>query len=298
MIELNPLVIHHEKTRPPSNAPADEFHCTWYELTDKITYLPGIKGKVSYKACFHDMARSIQTHVYAPAGLEIKEKWSIGGNAPGEEREELEIGMAGLGVPRNGLYLREDVDMRCNIFLTSFVKRTLRKAHQVLVERLVIKADLEDDKKVRQTYNRNLLSTSTSMPMLSPISPIIPTSPTMAYNLQDNPTPTLPPIANQSAILDRGTSLRSNATSSDGTGTTLALPEMSGQTIHELPVALGPDDENDHVAPLKLGRKSQDSTTLWVNQKPGHHPSNSFGIAPKEPIELEANAAKAQVAAS
>lgn len=285
MIELNPLVIKHVKTRPPPNAPADEFHCTWYELTDRITYLPGIKGKVSYKACFHDMARSIQTHVYAPAGLEIKEKWSIGGNEPGEEREQLEIGMAGLGVPRDGLYLREDVDMRCNLFLTTFVKKTLRKAHQVLVERLVVKADLEDDKKVRQTYQRNPLSPSSSVHL--------PTSP-ISVSLRDNPMPPL----NQTT-LNRGASVRSDGASSDVTSTTLAMSEMPGQYIAELPVGLGLKQMNS------VKNKDQDPTTLWVSQRkfdsvqehPTHHPSNAFGIPPPEPIELEAHTAQPQATA-
>ncbi|KAI4840254.1 hypothetical protein E4T44_07972 [Aureobasidium sp. EXF-8845] len=162
MIELNPLVINHIKCKPPANAPPDEFHCTWYELTDRITYLPGIKGQVSYKACFHDLPRGLQTHVYAPAGLEIKEKWSIGGNEPGEEREVIELGLGNLGVPREGLYLREDIDMSCNVFLTGFVKKTLNKAHGVLVDRLVVKADLADDRKAREGYRRASVLTGNS----------------------------------------------------------------------------------------------------------------------------------------
>ncbi|KAF2149884.1 hypothetical protein K461DRAFT_230485, partial [Myriangium duriaei CBS 260.36] len=137
MIQLNPLVINFESCKPPPNAPPDEFHAIWYELTDRISYLPGVKGRVSYKACFHDLPRGLQTHVYAPAGLEIREKWSVGGNELGEEREVLELGL--VGVPREGLYLREDVDMHCNLFLTNFVKKNLKKAHGVLVDRLLVK---------------------------------------------------------------------------------------------------------------------------------------------------------------
>ncbi|KAK2799575.1 hypothetical protein FQN50_008413 [Emmonsiellopsis sp. PD_5] len=142
MIELNPLVINHQRTKPPPHASADEFHCIWYELTDRIQYLPGgiVSGNVSYKACFHDLPRGLQTHVYAPTGLDIKEHWSVGGNMPGEPREPVELGLP--NVPREGLYLREDVDMRCNFLASSFVKKTLKKAHAVLVDRLVFKADI------------------------------------------------------------------------------------------------------------------------------------------------------------
>ncbi|PGH23781.1 hypothetical protein AJ80_02211 [Polytolypa hystricis UAMH7299] len=144
MIELNPLVIKHERCKPPPNAPADEFHCIWYELTDKVPYLPGISSKVSYKACFHDLPRGLQTHVYAPTGLDIREKWSVGGNMPGEPRETVELGLT--SAPREGLYLREDVDMRCNILVSNFVKKTLKRAHAVLVDRLVVKADILKEK--------------------------------------------------------------------------------------------------------------------------------------------------------
>ncbi|KAK2748173.1 hypothetical protein FQN57_001298 [Myotisia sp. PD_48] len=142
MIELNPLVIKYERCKPPPSAPPDEFHCVWYELTDKIHYLPGgiLSGNVTYKACFHDLPTGLQTHVYAPTGLDIKDKWSVGGNMPGEPREAVELGLP--DAPREGLYLREDINMRCNVFASSFVKKTLKKAHSVLVERLVHQADL------------------------------------------------------------------------------------------------------------------------------------------------------------
>ena len=50
----------------------------------------------------------------------------------------------GLGVPKDGLWLREDVDMKCNVMATGFVKKTLKKAHATLVERLVEKAHLRE----------------------------------------------------------------------------------------------------------------------------------------------------------
>jgi len=165
MIELNPLVISHLPCKAPPQAPADEFHCLWYELTDRISYLPGIKGSVSYKACFHNLPKGLQTHIYAPAGLEIKEKWAIGGNDKGEEREILELGLH--GVPREGLYLREDVDMKCNMFMTSFVKKTLKKAHAVLVERLLVKADLEEDKAYRSNFLSPKVKSNPNSPSVS-----------------------------------------------------------------------------------------------------------------------------------
>jgi hypothetical protein len=141
MIDLNPLVEERHPIKPPGKATAEEYHCQWYELTDRISYLPGglVSGKVTYQACFHDLANGLQTHVYAPMGLDIKNKWTIGGTLPGEPTQPVEIGQ---GIPLQGLYLREDVDMRCNMLMTNFVKKTLKKAHAALVARLVVKAQL------------------------------------------------------------------------------------------------------------------------------------------------------------
>jgi len=135
MIRLNPLVIRLQETTPPPNASADEYNCAWYEITDEINYLPGglYKGEVTYKACFNDLPNGLQTHTFAPAGLDLRGKWTVGGNEPGEPRETLELGM---DAPRDGLYVREDVDMRCNIFLTGFVKKNLTKSHKTVVDKL------------------------------------------------------------------------------------------------------------------------------------------------------------------
>lgn len=141
MIDLNPLVEERHPIKAPAKATPEEFHCIWYSLTDKVSYLPGglISGKVTYQACFHDLVNGLQTHCYAPMGLDIKGKWTLGGTLPHEPKEAVEIG---LGAPKNGLWLREDVDMRCNMLMTTFVKKTLKKAHLVLVERLVEKSHL------------------------------------------------------------------------------------------------------------------------------------------------------------
>ena len=149
MIELNPLVIEHHPIKTPRDAPADEFlDCAWQELTDKIHYMPGgmVKGKVSYKACFHDMPNGLQTHIYAPLGLDIREKWTVGGSLPGEPPEPRELG---VDVPRDCLYIREDGDMKCNMLLSSFVRKNLDNAHKVLVERILKKAErLEETVKI------------------------------------------------------------------------------------------------------------------------------------------------------
>lgn len=165
MIELNPLVIGFERTSPHKDAPADEYHCIWYEITDRVSYLPGVKGQVKYKACFFDRPIGLQTHCYAPTGLDIKAKWSVGGNMPGEPREARELG---VDTPRDGLYLREEVDMRCNIVMTSFVKKNLRNAHKVLVDRLLKKVEFAEDVHYQQSISSPSGRSSIVSPPMTP----------------------------------------------------------------------------------------------------------------------------------
>ncbi|KAI8953605.1 hypothetical protein F4801DRAFT_102580 [Xylaria longipes] len=139
MIDLNPLIIERHLIPPPPHAPDEEARCVWWSLTDKIAYLPGglVSGEIEYTAAFNDLPNGVQTHCYAPLGTDIRERWSLAGTLPGEPLEPVEIG---LGAPRQGLYLREDVELRCNFVMAGFVKKTLKKAHGTLVERLCQKA--------------------------------------------------------------------------------------------------------------------------------------------------------------
>jgi hypothetical protein len=160
MIDLNPLVVERFKCRPPSYAIADEYFAAWYTIkgrlaspvqhhtatddaTDKVSYLPGglAQGSVSYHACFHDTPDGLETHVYAPLGLDIRGKWSVGGSLPGERKPQTPT-EKGVKTPQHGLYIREDVTMTCSALLMSFVKRTFKDSHASLVEKLVDRAHL------------------------------------------------------------------------------------------------------------------------------------------------------------
>ena len=167
MIELNPLVIDHKPTRPPKEAPADEFHCTWYEVTDRMSWLPGVKGTLKIHVCFNDIPTGVQTHVYAPMGLDIQEKWSIGGNLPGEPREPRELG---INVPRDVLYLREDVNMNVSRIFTNYTKTKLNKAHATLVDRLLLKGEIIEDVNY-QTVMSDTMSRSDGSSIRGPLSP-------------------------------------------------------------------------------------------------------------------------------
>ncbi|PSN66990.1 hypothetical protein BS50DRAFT_380164 [Corynespora cassiicola Philippines] len=145
IIELNPLVLGYEAIKAPREAPADEFYSTWYEITERIQYIPGIgklgSGVIKFKGCFHDMPWGLQTHTYAPANVDLRNKWQICGNQPGEPPETRELG---LGAPPEGLYLREDIEIKCNMTMVSFVKKEMKASSKILVERLIKKAELLD----------------------------------------------------------------------------------------------------------------------------------------------------------
>ncbi|KAI0396310.1 hypothetical protein F5Y17DRAFT_115236 [Xylariaceae sp. FL0594] len=154
VIRLNPLVLDYKQVEAPRDAPADEYFSTWYEITERVQFVPGMgrlgSGKISFKACFHDLPWGLQTHVYAPLNIDMLTKFSVGGSQLGEEKNpalsppnvnEI-IDRAALGIPKQGLYLREDIEIRCNIAMVSTVKKQMKKASEMMVARIITLAGL------------------------------------------------------------------------------------------------------------------------------------------------------------
>ncbi|KIX09904.1 uncharacterized protein Z518_00985 [Rhinocladiella mackenziei CBS 650.93] len=214
IIELNPLVIGYKPVKAPQNAPADEYFSTWYEINERIQYVPGMgkmgSGKISFKGCFHDMPWGLQTHIYAPMGVDLRNKWQIRGNQPGEPPESRELGS---GAPAEGLYLREDIEIKCNPAMISFVKKELKAASKVMVDRLVKKAEMIDAGELNAMMEDGRLKTINPAdrsqtfqtfqsqghysPMLSPHHPYSPSSPGLpyqsTYGRQPQYSPHVPP---------------------------------------------------------------------------------------------------------
>ncbi|KAJ5188696.1 hypothetical protein N7491_005017 [Penicillium cf. griseofulvum] len=142
IITLNPLVISHQPVKAPRDASADEYYSTWYEITERVQYVPGLgkmgSGKISFKGCFHNVSWGLETHMYAPMGIDLKSKWRIT-----DQREPAEPHGREAST-QTGLYLREDIEIECNRTLISFVKTQLKAASKVLVDRLIKKAELLD----------------------------------------------------------------------------------------------------------------------------------------------------------
>ncbi|GKT47743.1 uncharacterized protein ColSpa_07924 [Colletotrichum spaethianum] len=148
-LAIDILHSHSEPIKAPRDAASDEYYSTWYEISQRIQYIPGIgkigSGKISFNGCFHDMPWGLQTHTYAPMNIDIRIKYRIDGNQPGiEPPQPPEIGMSGLGVPADGLYLREDIEIRCNVTMVSFVKTQQKAASKEMVSRIIKKAELLD----------------------------------------------------------------------------------------------------------------------------------------------------------
>jgi hypothetical protein len=184
VISLNPLVTGHKAIPAPREAAADEFFAQWYEITEIITWGFGLKKKISFKGVFYDLPNGLQTHTYAPMGVDLRNKWTVRGNQPGEPKEPRELGVE---TPLEGLYLREDVEIVCNIALAGYVKKEMKASAHVMVDRMTRKAELLDegvlhamfeDGKMKTTNPHNLqpqsmantshLDTGSKSPVLSP----------------------------------------------------------------------------------------------------------------------------------
>jgi hypothetical protein len=131
MIKQNPLIIHYERCPTPEDAAPEDINGIWYELTDRVSYLPWglLQGKVRYRGCFHDTPDGLRTHIYAPMGVHIRNHWTV-------QRRRGEPSYAGESPPADALYLQEEIELRCPFGTMSFVRRTLSQAHRELVARL------------------------------------------------------------------------------------------------------------------------------------------------------------------
>ncbi|KAK5100015.1 hypothetical protein LTS08_005730 [Lithohypha guttulata] len=145
LITLNPLVLEYHPIKAPRDAPVDEFYSSWYEVTERVQFVPGLgkmgSSKITFRGCFHDMPWGVQTHMYVPFGVDLRHKYQIKGNQPGEPPEPKELGS---NAPSEGLYLRTDTQIKCNVTMLSFVKKELKAASKTMLDRMLKKAELID----------------------------------------------------------------------------------------------------------------------------------------------------------
>ena len=155
---MNPLVTGVRPIEAPRNAGSDEYFSSWYEITEIITWGFGLKKKIAFNGCFHDQPWGMQSHVFAPMGTDMRQTYRIGGNQPGEPREPRELG---VDTPLEGLYLREDVNMTCQVPLAAgFVKKEMKEASAAMIERMRRKAELLDEGKLHAMFEDGKLKTA------------------------------------------------------------------------------------------------------------------------------------------
>jgi hypothetical protein len=157
VIKMNPLVTEVKSIDPPRTAAADEFFSNWYEITEIITWGFGLKKKIKFQGVFHDQPYGMQSHVYAPLNTDMRQTYKIGGNQPGEPREQRELG---VDIPENGLYLREDVNIKVNTpMIGSFVQKEMKESSKVMIDRITRKAELLDEGKLHAMFEQGRLKT-------------------------------------------------------------------------------------------------------------------------------------------
>lgn len=155
---MNPLVTGVRSIPAPRNAGNDEYFSSWYEIAEIITWGFGLKKKISFNGCFHDQPWGMQSHVFAPMGTDMRQTYRIGGNQPGEPRETRELG---VDTPLDGLYLREEVNITCQVPLTAgFIKKEMKDASAAMIERLRRKAELLDEGKLHAMFEDGKLKTA------------------------------------------------------------------------------------------------------------------------------------------
>ncbi|KAF2244398.1 hypothetical protein BU26DRAFT_100635 [Trematosphaeria pertusa] len=260
IIELNPLVLSFEGIKAPRDAPADEFYSTWYEITERIQYIPGIgklgSGVIRFRGCFHDMPWGLQTHTYAPAGVDLRNKWQVCGNQPGEPPETRELG---IGAPPEGLYLREDIEIKCNVTMVGFVKKEMKAAALKMVERLIKKAELLDAGALHAMMENGRLTTINPADRSShaprPHSPL--PSPKQPYNMPMSP--------NRSSTFPQQMQAQQYPPPNHAQGHNNIVMELPGDFYHppQSPNHLQPNDHRYSTASELSGHSPNPSDGRW-----------------------------------
>ncbi|KAI0899521.1 hypothetical protein F4806DRAFT_492514 [Annulohypoxylon nitens] len=289
VITLNPLVLEYKQIKAPRDAASDEYFSTWYEINERIQYIPGMgrlgSGKITFNGCFHDLPWGLQTHIYAPMGVDLRNKYRIGGNQPGiEPPEQQEMGLAALGAPKDGLYLREDIEIRCNITMVGMVKAQMKTASKEMVTRIIKKAELLDagilqamieDGKMK-TFNPNDrsytggLNAGMKSPPMSPASPYHPPmSPSIPYQVPR-------PISVQPG------------SSRPGTASSLSYPAHWQAQFQQMNNANYDQNKvHQQYAELSAAQGSMPSNPIQgaIMELPGdfHHPQSSPHLQPPHP---------------
>lgn len=98
--------------------------------------------------------------------LDIRERWTVNGSLRAEAKQPVELGLK--DAPTTGLYIRQDVDMTCNILMTSVVKKTLKDSHAELVEMLKLRTQVPSQRAMRANNSTMTSGNTTAVEHTTP----------------------------------------------------------------------------------------------------------------------------------
>lgn len=249
VIRLNPLVTDVRAISTPQNAAPDELFAQWYEITERITFLPGVKKTLKFKGCWYDQQWGVQTHSLMGSLFDLWCSYRIGGNQPGEERERPELG---VNKPKDGLYLREDIRIELHIPVPlSFVKKEMQNSSATMISRMKRKAELLDEGRLLAMFEDGKLKTTKAGTM----------------NMLD--TPASPPLGgkNGTPSLPRAEPLSSpNPARCSDLSATRSVHRQSAQPSYQYETA-------DSIGNAPVAEMDGEGRKTFVGELPGSVPS-------------------------
>ena len=117
--------------------PPDRYPLTTYNVTESITWCPGIgsygKKNITFPSSFQDTRLGIKTRADAAAGVTVRAEFRVLRN--GEMGSEVEGEGGGIGDAE--WILVEDVEVTCAWWLMPFVKGKMEEAHTDVCNKVV-----------------------------------------------------------------------------------------------------------------------------------------------------------------
>jgi hypothetical protein len=180
----------------------------------------------------------------------------------------------------DGLYLREDVEITCNVAMMGIVKKEAKEATGIMISRLTRKAELLDEGKLLAMFERGKLRTQKPRggngPSLDEFGVSPPSSPTFMYGPD---APASPALSQASTVERKGYGnyhdiARTNSYrgSVGSFNSSVAGYQSSGASnlkpIHEMPATAG----HGFVAELPGDQAFQPGQA----SSPLHHPANPY----------------------
>ncbi|EOA87885.1 hypothetical protein ACJQWK_08597 [Exserohilum turcicum] len=144
-LTLQALTCGHEKAASTASEtlkdtywyPPDQYPITTYNVTECITWCPGIgeygKKYIKFPSCFQDTRHGIKTRADAAAGVTVRAEFRV--VASGEAGSEV-VG-EGMGVGDAPWVLVEDVEVACSWLLMPFVKGKMEEAHRDVCRKVI-----------------------------------------------------------------------------------------------------------------------------------------------------------------